>query len=153
MDNIVADFTININEPLQAEFVLENSQTFNALFQINATPEKVSQLENDLNFQTAEQVEESIQEAIGDLNISIEGSALIDVIKNDNTATIISKSYVFEQGIPSNTWVINHNLNKRPSIDLVDSSGRRFEADREYTSNNQVIIHLEAATTGYAYLN
>ena len=61
-------------------------------------------------------------------------------------------NFIFEQAIASDTWVINHNLNKKPVVNLVDSSGRGFEAYREYPSNNQVIVRLNAPTTGYAYL-
>lgn len=84
---------------------------------------------------------------------TVTGSDLIDVSRTDNAITITSKTFVFEQGVASTEWVINHNLNKRPSIDLVDSSGREFEAVKDYISDNQVIIRLDAATTGKAYLN
>lgn len=160
MQNVAAEFTIGQRPSINAEFSIEENQAIDTIFQINATPSKVSQLENDLDFQTGEEVEHSIQEAIEPLETeistkveTIEGSALIDAVRVENTVTITSKTFIFEQGIASDTWVINHNLNKRPSIDLVDSSGRAFEAVRDYVNNNQVIIRLEAATAGYAYLN
>lgn len=160
MQNVAAEFTIGQRPSINAEFSIEENQAIDTIFQINATPSKVSQLENDLDFQTGEEVEHSIQEAIEPLEAeistkveTIEGSALIDAVRVENTVTITSKTFIFEQGIASDTWVINHNLNKRPSIDLVDSSGRAFEAVRDYVNNNQVIIRLEAATAGYAYLN
>lgn len=84
---------------------------------------------------------------------TITGSDLINVQRTDNAVTITSKTFVFEQAVPSTEWIINHNLNKRPSIDLTYYSGESFEAYREYTNNNQVIIRLENAATGYAYLN
>lgn len=62
-------------------------------------------------------------------------------------------NYVHEQAIASETWVINHNLNKYPSITLTYTSGEVFLANTEYTSLNQVIVHLDSASTGYAYLN
>ena len=62
-------------------------------------------------------------------------------------------NYVHEQAIASDTWIINHNLNKYPSITLTYTSGEVFMANTEYTSLNQVIINLDSATTGFAYLN
>lgn len=160
MQNVAAEFTIGQRPSINAEFSIEENQAIDTIFQINPTPSKVSQLENDLDFQTGEEVEHSIQEAIEPLEAeistkveTIEGSALIDAVRVENTVTLTSKTFIFEQGIASNEWVITHNLNKRPNITLVDSSGRVFKAVEEYISNNQVIIRLEAATTGYAYLN
>ena len=174
MADLVANFTLNPNT-LNAEFELNEPENFDTVFSINATPTKVSELENDLKFQTEEQVAASIQAESDIINNRIDGvveafdadieninyrmidtivgSELIEATRVDNTVTLNSQTFVFEQGIASDTWVINHNLNKRPSIDLVDSSGRAFEAVRDYVNNNQVIIRLEAATAGYAYLN
>lgn len=152
MAELVANFTLN-NESLDAQFDISEGVNFDALFEINAQPMKVSQLENDLNFQTEEEVQEAIDEAISGIDVHISGSALIDVSREDNQTVISSKTFVFEQGIPATEWVINHNLNKRPSITLTNYAGEVFEADRDYTSNNQVIIRLESADTGYAYLN
>lgn len=175
MDNVDADFIIQNDNPIQAEFELNESEHFDCSFTILANPEKISQLENDLNFQTGEQVDTSINAAsavineridgvveafdneIEDINErmidTIEGSELIGVSRTDNTVILISQTFVFEQGIVSDTWVINHDLNKRPSIELVDSSGRKFEAEVEYINENQIVVHLNSATTGYAYLN
>lgn len=156
---LVANFTLN-NESLDAEFDISDSANFDALFEIYANPTKVSQLENDLNFQTETQVSESIQNALipveEEINTKVDtviGSDLIGVTREDNTVTLTSKTFVFEQGIVSNEWIIEHNLGKRPSIQLVDSSGREFEAVKDYISDNQVIIRLDSATSGYAYLN
>lgn len=152
MAELVANFTLN-NESLDAQFDISEGVNFDALFEINAQPTKVSQLENDLNFQTEEEVQEAIDEAISSIDVHISGSALIDVSRENNQTVISSKTFVFEQGIPATEWVINHNLNKRPSITLTNYAGEVFEADRNYISNNQVIIRLENADTGYAYLN
>lgn len=163
MAELNARFSLE-QKQIKAYFNLERT-TIPAIFKINATPTKVSQLENDLNFQSKEQVEESINNALVPVNerideieekisdIDIQGSALIDVVKIGDSKTIFSKSFVFEQGIVSDTWVINHDLNKRPSIELVDSSGRKFEAEVEYINENQIVVRLNSATTGYAYLN
>ena len=169
-EEIVANFELN-NVELTAEMELSEGAQFDTVFTIDAAPEKVSQLENDLNYQTQEQVQESIQAESDIINariddeverledeieqsvVDIQGSALIDADRVEHTVTLSSKTFIFEQGIPATEWVINHNLNKRPSIELADYNGQRFEAYREYTNDNQVIIRLDSAGTGYAYLN
>lgn len=147
----IANFDLNRNS-LELDSVLTNNKLQADLI-INVTPSKVSELENDLDFQTKEEVDAAIEEAIEGITVDIRGSELIGVETENKVTTITSKTFVFEQGIPSTQWVINHNLNKRPSVHLVDSTGREFEAVKSYTSNNQVVISLEAATTGFAYLN
>lgn len=62
-------------------------------------------------------------------------------------------TYIFEQGVSSDTWVIVHNMNKYPSVTVVDSAGTQFVAQIEYNSRNQLTIHMNGATTGKAYLN
>ena len=85
---------------------------------------------------------------------TLKGSELIEVqhITSD-ILKLNSKTFIFEQGIASDVWDIVHNLNKRPSITLVDSSGRVFEAVKDYIDDNHVIVTLASATAGKAYLN
>ena len=106
--------------------------------------EAVEELSNRVEV-TEEEVAKKVETVVGD--------PLLNVTRDGNTVTIASKTFVFEQATPSTEWVVNHNLNKRPSIDLTYYNGERFEAYREYVNNNQVIIRLENAATGYAYLN
>lgn len=86
-------------------------------------------------------------------DVDIVGSALIDVTKSGSTARISSISYMFEQGVAADTWTIEHNLNKYPSITLVDSAGTFFQAAIVYDSLNRCTVYMNAATTGRAYLN
>lgn len=60
---------------------------------------------------------------------------------------------IFDQAETSDTWVITHNLNKYPSVTVVDSAGTQFMAQIEYNSRNQVTVYLNGMTTGKAYLN
>ncbi|MBP5698841.1 MAG: hypothetical protein J6W96_04885 [Alphaproteobacteria bacterium] len=63
------------------------------------------------------------------------------------------KQFVFEQGIASDTWVINHNLGKRPNVVTVDSTGKEFKGATEWVDDNTVIVRMNGARTGEAYLN
>lgn len=64
------------------------------------------------------------------------------------------KSYVYEQEVPSDTWVITHNLDKNPSFVVVDSSGNVQMPDEvTYNSENQITIKFIGAFAGKAFLN
>ena len=64
------------------------------------------------------------------------------------------KTFIFEQGIASETWIIEHNLNKMPSITVVDSAGTIISVFKaEYDGLNKVTIYFNGAFTGKAYLN
>lgn len=62
-------------------------------------------------------------------------------------------TFTFEQGVASDTWVIEHNLGRNPSVTIVDSSGRIFTPAVQYDNENQVTVTMNGATTGKAYLN
>lgn len=142
-ENLVAEFEIN-NVELEAEYELSENQHIDADFVINASPDKVSQLENDLNYRTQEQIQDAIQaesdvinaridtevETLNDRIDDIEQGAITEIIgegnisatQSGNTVTITSTTYVHNQAVASDTWVINHNLNKNPTVTPVDSA-------------------------------
>lgn len=63
------------------------------------------------------------------------------------------KTFVFEQGIASDVWNITHNLNKYPSVTVVDSAGNEVIAEVVYTDTNNCVVTMTAAFKGKAYLN
>ena len=69
---------------------------------------------------------------------------------NDITSDL---NYEHIQGTVSNQWFINHNLNKKPSINIVDSAGTQVIGDVTYTDVNNVVINFSAAFSGSAILN
>lgn len=143
------EFTLNIPH-FEGVFSENDPPDIQADFNIKVTPDKVSQLENDLNYQTAEQVQAAIEQA----ELDIEGSALIGINHTVNTVTIVSQSYIHEQAIASEVWVIEHNLNKRPTVDAVDTAGNvQVPDDIHYDSDNQITVYFVAPFAGQAYLN
>lgn len=64
-----------------------------------------------------------------------------------------SLCYIHEQGIASDTWEITHNLNKYPSVTLVDSANVMFQGEIHYIDENNCIVYMNGATKGKAYLN
>ena len=81
------------------------------------------------------------------------GSPLIGVTNAEGVVYLSSKTFVYEQGVASDTWEITHNLNKFPTVVLVDSAGTTFGAAVTYNSSNKCTVHMNGATTGKAYLN
>lgn len=61
--------------------------------------------------------------------------------------------YEHEQGEVSDTWEINHNLGKYPSVTVVDSSGSVVETEVQYIDENNCIILMNGKFKGTAYLN
>ena len=68
-------------------------------------------------------------------------------------------SYEHHQNNASDTWTINHNLAKFPSVSIKFSSSDNVYtnvgafAGVVYTDENNLTINLAAAESGYAYLN
>lgn len=62
-------------------------------------------------------------------------------------------TYIYEQGIASSEWVINHNLNKFPSVTVVDSADNEIIASVKYQDANTCIIEMSSPFKGKAYLN
>lgn len=61
--------------------------------------------------------------------------------------------YLHDQQISSNTWVVTHNMNKYPSINIVDTANDIIMGEVRYNSLNQLTITFTAAVSGKAYLN
>lgn len=65
----------------------------------------------------------------------------------------IAPTFIFNQTVPSDTWVIQHDLGKMPAVVVTDSGGSVVEGDIQYESDLQVTITFSSAFSGIAYLN
>ena len=65
----------------------------------------------------------------------------------------IEQTYIFTQTVGSVLWDIVHNLNRFPSITVVDSGGSEIIPTVIYIGSNQVQLHFSYETSGKAYLN
>ena len=81
-------------------------------------------------------------------------------IVNDKQYTLIyfdienaDKTFVFTQVVPAATWVVTHNLNKFPSVSVVDTANTSGFGAVEYNSANQLTVTFSGAFAGKAYLN
>jgi len=63
------------------------------------------------------------------------------------------KNFLFIQNIPSNIWTINHNLNKYPSVTVIDSAGTEVEGTVEHVDINNILITFNGSFSGKAFIN
>ena len=89
------------------------------------------------------------------INIKAGNNITIAANPSDDSITINStdSSYSHDQIQASDVWTINHNLNKYPSVTIVDSAGSIVMGEVTYVSLNQIIIRFMAEFSGMALLN
>lgn len=83
----------------------------------------------------------------------INGVTLIGDKTSEELNIIGDKNFVFEQKQALATWVIVHNLNKYPTVSVIDSSGSEVIGEVSYDNINQVTITFKGAFKGKATLN
>lgn len=81
------------------------------------------------------------------------GNDGIVTLSEQTDVTISDKYFCFTQNVASNEWIIQHNLNKNPSVTVVDTAGTLIVGDVEYISENLLKVTFQAAFSGKAYLN
>lgn len=63
------------------------------------------------------------------------------------------KNFIYTKDTPDTIWDITHNLDKYPSVTIVDSAGSVVMGDITYVSKNNLKVTFSAAFGGTAYLN
>ena len=63
------------------------------------------------------------------------------------------KNFLFVQDEASAEWVILHNLNKYPSVTVIDSAGNEVFGEIYYNNINLVTIRFQGSFKGTATLN
>ena len=71
----------------------------------------------------------------------------------DTISVSYTDTYTFTQPTPSATWVVTHNMNKFPSVTIVDSAGNIVEGETVYNSLNTCTLHFQGSFSGKAYFN
>ena len=160
MVDVAVNFTLEKDDPVSADFQVQPDVTFTADIKTETGTKDHTQLINrDLPDQHPIDAITGLREALDDSDAKIQTekeeriAADANLQEQIDNIDVTDDTFVYEQGIASDVWVITHNLNKYPSITLVDSAGTVFKAKEEYNSANQVTVYLNGATTGKAYLN
>ena len=63
------------------------------------------------------------------------------------------KTFVFTQGVPAVQWTVQHNLNKFPSVSVVNNNNIVINGEVTYIDINNVQLDFSAGFAGKAYLN
>lgn len=110
---------------------------------INATPTEIS------NWNQA------YDDSVVDFTINQGTDTTFTIGRRDSSSlSVVYKSgYVHLQSLPSNVWVVSHNLNKRPSVVVVDSAENVVVGEVLYNTNNQITLTFAGAFSGKAYFN
>lgn len=134
-EEFVASFKLEKEEGQTVQFSLQES-AINATFSISqgGTDDHTKLRNREMNDQHPMEAITGLTESLANLVIQ-------------------SGTFIYEQAESNMTWDIHHNLNKKPSITVVDEFDRVIEGDREYVDDNHVIISFNAAFKGKAYLN
>ena len=61
--------------------------------------------------------------------------------------------YIYRQESASDTWLIEHGLNKMPSVQITDYGGNKVMGEVHFISRDALYIKFSAPFVGYAYLN
>lgn len=62
-------------------------------------------------------------------------------------------NYIHGQGLAALVWIINHNLNKFPSVTPVNSANTQMNAVVDYIDKNTLTVTFLSPVSGKAYLN
>ena len=62
-------------------------------------------------------------------------------------------TYPFPFPQPKSVWTISHNLDRYPSVTIVDSAGDKVEGDVTYLDQNTISVTFSSPFSGTAYLN
>ncbi len=76
-----------------------------------------------------------------------------EVIKGDKTSFDYKLAFVYEQAVAANVWEIAHNLNREPSVTVVDTANNVVVGYVTYIDKNNIVVTFNAAFKGKAYLN
>jgi len=100
----------------------------------------------------------TLKGAIYTLNLTnIGGNSNLDIDKFYDFAVFTlsspDKTFEFDQGQPALVWTIQHNLNKFPSVSVVDTANTVVNSQVNYIDKNNITINNTAQFAGKAYLN
>lgn len=62
-------------------------------------------------------------------------------------------TFVFVQAVAATVWNITHNLNKFPSVSIINNNNIVINGEVTYIDNNNVTLNFSAGFSGTAYLN
>lgn len=90
-------------------------------------------------------------------SVTITGDVTKTINLNQQDGGVLSVSYkdtyIHTQGSSSAVWNVTHNMNKYPSVTVVDSGDNVVEGEVVYNSLNTLTINFSGGFSGKAYIN
>ena len=95
------------------------------------------------------------------VTVTENGSSTVVTVPVTSTVTAITQgpqgpagsgAYIHTQSAASTTWIINHNMGFRPSVELLDSGSQEIDGEVSHPSVNQTVVTLNPASAGLARL-
>lgn len=152
MAELQADFELLPRETIEAEMELVPRDEMEATFEINVCKDG-----KDGKDATINGINTVTMTASNGITLQQEGDTINLSGENlENQLTVLAEKvngYVHEQGVASAVWTVQHNLDKYPSVTVVDSAENEIVAEVEYIDKNTVQITMIGASKGRAYLN
>lgn len=102
------------------------------------------------------QIEEAFNKTVVDINITADNENRTITLVYRDTLSIqetFKFSHIYNQTVSSSTWNITHNLNKFPSVSIVDSSNAEVIGEVEHINSNSLTVKFSAPFSGKAFLN
>lgn len=84
---------------------------------------------------------------------SINGVTLAGDKSSSDLGISGDKTYIHQQSIASSHWIVGHNMEKYPSVTIIDSENNNILGIISYTSNNTLTIDFASNCSGVAYCN
>lgn len=84
---------------------------------------------------------------------SINGITLEGNKTSEELNIVGDKEFVYTQSTSSDVWMIQHNLNKYPSVTVVDSGNSVVTGEVVYIDKNNIQITFTSTFSGKAYCN
>lgn len=84
---------------------------------------------------------------------SINGVTLIGDKTSEELKITGDKTYIHTQALAASVWEVEHNLDKYPSVTVVDSGNSVVIGEVVYIDSNNIRITFTSAFSGKAYFN
>lgn len=90
-------------------------------------------------------------------NIKVKISPVKTITSSDPDSESVvglgDKHFTHTQVSASSSWTVTHNLDKFPSVTVIDSGNNKVIGDIHYIDQDTLTISFTAAFSGVAYLN
>ena len=102
------------------------------------------------------QIAEAFNKTVVDITVTSDNENRTIILTYRDTLSIQETykfSHIHTQTVSSSTWNITHNLNKYPSVSIVDSSNEEVIGEVEHINSNSLTVKFSAPFSGKAFLN